>query len=109
MAYDGSIKIDTKVDTGGFSTGVDKMKSIATKGVAALTTTFTAVSGAIVAGGTAATHVGSDFEAAMSKVSAISGATGKDLTALTNKAKEMGASTKFSASESASACCCRRS
>ena len=103
MAYDGSIKIDTKVDTGGFSTGVDKMKSIATKGVAALTTTFTAVSGAIVAGGTAATHVGSDFEAAMSKVSAISGATGKDLTALTNKAKEMGASTKFSASESASA------
>ena len=103
MAYDGSIKIDTKVDTGGFSTGVDKIKSIATKGVAALTTTFTAVSGAIVAGGTAATHVGSDFEAAMSKVSAISGATGKDLTALTNKAKEMGASTKFSASESASA------
>lgn len=103
MAYDGSIKIDTKVDTGGLATGVDKMKSIATKGVAALTTTFTAVSGAIVAGGTAATHVGSDFEAAMSKVSAISGATGKDLTALTDKAKEMGASTKFSASESASA------
>ena len=103
MAYDGSIKIDTKIDTGGFSTGVDKMKSIATKGVAALTTTFTAVSGAIVAGGTAATHVGSDFEAAMSKVSAISGATGKDLTALTDKAKEMGASTKFSATESASA------
>lgn len=103
MAYDGSIKIDTKVDTGGFSTGVDKMKSIATKGVAALTTTFTAVSGAIVAGGTAATHVGSDFEAAMSKVSAISGATGKDLTALTDKAKKMGASTKFSATESASA------
>lgn len=103
MAYDGSIKIDTKVDTSGLATGVDKMKSIATKGVAALTTTFTAVSGAIVAGGTAATHVGSDFEAAMSKVSAISGATGKDLTALTDKAKEMGASTKFSASESASA------
>lgn len=103
MAYDGSIKIDTKVDTGGLAAGVDKMKLIATKGVAALTTTFTAVSGAIVAGGTAATHVGSDFEAAMSKVSAISGATGKDLTALTDKAKEMGASTKFSASESASA------
>ena len=103
MAYDGSIKIDTKVDTGGFETGVDKMKSVASKGVSALTTTFTAVSGAIVAGGSAATSVGSDFEAAMSKVSAISGATGKDLSALTDKAKEMGASTKFSASESASA------
>lgn len=103
MAYDGSIKIDTKVDTGGFVTGVDKMKTIATKGVAALTTTFAAVSGAVIAGGTAATHVGSEFESAMSKVSAISGATGNDLLALTNKAKEMGATTKFSASESASA------
>ena len=103
MAYDGSIKIDTKVDTGGFVTGVDKMKTLATKGVAALTTTFAAVSGAVIAGGTAATHVGSEFESAMSKVSAISGATGNDLLALTNKAKEMGATTKFSASESASA------
>lgn len=50
-----------------------------------------------------ATKVGSDFEAAMSEVSAISGATGNDLSALTEKAKEMGASTKFSASESAEA------
>ena len=39
----------------------------------------------------------------MSKVAAISGATGDDLKALTDKAKEMGATTKFSASESADA------
>ena len=39
----------------------------------------------------------------MSKVSAISGASGKDLQSLTDKAKEMGAKTKFSASESAEA------
>ena len=49
------------------------------------------------------TKVGADFESAMSEVSAISGATGADLDALTQKAKEMGASTKFSASESAEA------
>ena len=49
------------------------------------------------------TKVGADFESAMSEVSAISGATGEDLDALTQKAKEMGASTKFSASESAEA------
>lgn len=103
MAYDGSIKIDTKIDTGGFETGVSKMKSVATKGVAVIGSAFTATTGAIFAGGTAATHVGSEFEAAMSKVSAISGATGKDITALTDKAKEMGATTKFSASESAAA------
>ena len=44
-----------------------------------------------------------DFEAAMSQVQAISGATGSELTKLTNKAKEMGATTKFTATESAEA------
>ena len=47
--------------------------------------------------------VGSTFEASMSKVEAISGATGGDLAKLTDKAKEMGSTTKFSASESAEA------
>lgn len=103
LAYDGSIKIDTKVDTSGFHGGVEKMKSIASKGVSAMTTAFAAVTAGIAAGGTAAATVGSSFEAAMSKVSAISGSTGKDLQALTDKAKEMGAKTKFSASESAEA------
>lgn len=51
--------------------------------------------------GTAAVKVTSDFESAMSKVSAISGATGGDLDALNKKAQEMGAKTKFSATESA--------
>ncbi|MDU4600312.1 MAG: phage tail tape measure protein, partial [Clostridium sporogenes] len=46
---------------------------------------------------------GSNFEEGMSKVSAISGATGEDLKKLTEKAKEMGAKTKFSATESAEA------
>lgn len=53
--------------------------------------------------GTAAVKVTSDFESAMSKVSAISGATGGDLDALNKKAQEMGAKTKFSATESAEA------
>nr|DAO60075.1 MAG TPA: minor tail protein [Caudoviricetes sp.] len=47
--------------------------------------------------------MGADFEAGMSEVQAISGASGKDLAALTAKAKEMGAATKFSATESAEA------
>ena len=44
-----------------------------------------------------------DFEAAMSQVQAISGATANDLNKLTDKAKEMGATTKFTAEESAQA------
>lgn len=44
-----------------------------------------------------------DFDAGMREVSAISGATGKDLDKLSKLAKDMGASTKFSATESAEA------
>ncbi|WP_315451403.1 phage tail tape measure protein [uncultured Selenomonas sp.] len=44
-----------------------------------------------------------DFEAQMKKVQAISGASGADFDALTAKAKEMGAATQFSATESAQA------
>lgn len=53
--------------------------------------------------GTAAVKMTSDFDSSMAKVAAISGATGDDLEQLRDKAKEMGAQTKFSASESADA------
>lgn len=46
---------------------------------------------------------GMDFEAQMSKVQAISGANAEEMQLLTDKAKEMGAKTKFSATESAQA------
>lgn len=52
---------------------------------------------------TAAAKTAMDFDAKMSQVQAISGATGGDLEKLRDKAKEMGAKTKFSASESADA------
>lgn len=48
-------------------------------------------------------EVGSSFEAGISEVEAISGATGSELEKLKNKAKELGSSTKFSATEAASA------
>ena len=44
-----------------------------------------------------------DFDSQMSKVSAISGATGEDFQALRDKAREMGADTKYSATEAAEA------
>ena len=52
---------------------------------------------------TAAVKTGMDFDAAMSKVQAISGASGEDFDKLRDKAREMGAQTKFSASEAADA------
>ena len=48
-------------------------------------------------------NTGMQFEQGMANVSAISGATGGELEALSAKAKEMGANTKFSAIEAADA------
>lgn len=101
MAYDGSIKIDTKIDTAGFSGGIEKLKSIAKTGCAAVATSLTAVTAGIVAAATASVQVGSEFEAAMSRVSAISGATGQDLEKLKDQAIQLGADTAFSAKEAA--------
>jgi TP901 family phage tail tape measure protein len=48
-------------------------------------------------------EVGMKFDTGMSKVKAISGATGAEFSQLRDKAKEMGATTKFTATESAEA------
>lgn len=53
----------------------------------------------VVGAGAAIVKMSSTFESAMSKVQAISGATGDDLVALNKKAQELGATTVFSASE----------
>ena len=58
---------------------------------------------AITGVGAAAVKTAADFDEGMSKVAAISGATGDDLDALRSKAREMGSKTKFSATEAASA------
>lgn len=57
----------------------------------------------IIGLGTAAVKTAADFDTSMSKVAAVSGASGSDFDALRNKAREMGAQTKFSASEAADA------
>lgn len=56
----------------------------------------------VLAIGTAAVTTGNDFEAQMSRVQAIAGATKDELKQLTDQAIDLGASTSFSASEVAS-------
>lgn len=96
-----SEKIDsvmTKVESmgSGLQAAGDKISHMGTK----LTVGVTAP---IVGIGAAAIKTASDFESTMSQVAAISGATGSDFTKLENLAKEMGETTKFSASEAAEA------
>ena len=61
------------------------------------------ITGAVVGMGAAAVKTTADFDAEMSTVQSISGATGDDFDALRDKALEMGSTTAFSASEAASA------
>ena len=61
------------------------------------------VTAGVTALGTIAVKTGADFDSAMSKVAAVSGATGSEMDALREKAREMGSKTKFSASEAAEA------
>ena len=61
------------------------------------------VTGVVTGLGTAAVKTAADFDSAMSRVAAVSGATGSDFDSLRDKAREMGAKTKFSATEAADA------
>lgn len=90
MASDGSLIFDTKVDTGGIEDALKK---------ASVAAAVAAAGGALVD----AAQAGMEFEASMSKVEAVSGATGRQLESLTDLAREYGASTVFSSSECADA------
>lgn len=111
---DGEVVIDTSLNTGGFEKGISALGGIASKGLTASTVAISAISAALSTCAGYAIKVGSDFEAGMSNVEAISSASAQSvttasgemvdgLTALTEKAKEMGATTKFSATESSQA------
>lgn len=80
-----------------------KLKSGISGGVKAAAGALTASTGAVVSFGKSAVEAGMTFDTSMSQVAAISGATGIEFEQLREKAKEMGASTVFSASEAADA------
>lgn len=72
----------------------DGMKSTGKKMTAGITVPVVGMIGAIA-------KIGSEFEASMSKVAAVSGATGEEFEQLEERARELGSSTSFSATEAA--------
>lgn len=113
----GYLELDTSGFQRGFKSALQDLRAFndnsatATTKLGALGSTFQSVGSAmtknltvpIAGAGAAVAGVAAKFESAMSEVAAISGASGDELQALTDKAQEMGATTKFSASESAAA------
>lgn len=98
---DGKIVIETDLDASGIESGLKKLGSITTKGLKIATTAITGTATALGGISTAAVKIGSDFEAQMSRVKAISGATGEEFEKLKKQAIQLGADTAFSASEAA--------
>lgn len=103
MANDGSVEIKIVGDDSDLKKKLSSVGSAAQSSAKIATAAIAGIGAAFVGVGAYAVKVGSEFEAAMSKVQAISGATSADMEQLTAKAKEMGATTKFSATESAEA------
>lgn len=87
--------------TGNYTAG-ESLKSAGDK-VSSAGEKLLPASAAVTALGVAAVKTASDFDSSMSQVAAMSGATGEDFDKLRAKAREMGAKTKFSASEAADA------
>lgn len=111
----GYLDLDTSKFKKGFKSALDDLQTFSDKTTkagdkftalgSAMTTTGSTltkwVTTPLVGIGTAAFAVGNEFESAMSKVQAISGATGEQLEDLTEQAMDLGATTAFSASEAA--------
>lgn len=98
MATDGSLLFDTGVDNSGFEKGLRSLTGLAAKAAAGITAAFTVAASAAV-------KVGSSFTASMSQVSATMGITrmSEEYETLSAAAEEMGAATKFSATQAGDA------
>lgn len=98
---DGKVVIETDLDSSGIEKGLSKLGSITAKGMKAATVAITGTVAALGGVAAAAIKVGSDFESQMSRVKAISGATGEEFEQLKAQAMQLGADTSFSASQAA--------
>lgn len=97
---DYSITGDTKLDTSGFTKGVSSMTVAAGNLISDLTKTATTKLAGLAK---SSVSVGMNFDASMSQVAATMGTTVDQIDNLTKVAKEMGSSTKFTATQAADA------
>ena len=98
---DGKVVIETGLDSSGIEQGLKKLGGITKKGLKVAATAVAGTSAALTGVATVAIKTGSDFEAQMSRVKAISGATEQEFAKLKEQAIELGADTAFSSGQAA--------
>ena len=91
---------DTRLDTSGFTKGISSMTVAAGNLISGLVSTATSKMAGLAK---SSVSVGMSFEASMSQVAATMGKSTEEIESLTKVAKEMGSSTKFSATQAADA------
>lgn len=102
MAYDGSLKFDTRVDSSGFKSGIEKLGSIAKAGLKVTASAIGAVSGAFGAAVLSGVKYNSQMEQYITSFGTMLGSA-EEATKLVNNLKEMGAKTPFETSDLAKA------
>lgn len=102
MAYDGSLKFDTRVDSSGFKSGIEKLGSIAKAGLKVTAAAIGAVSGAFGAAVLSGVKYNSQMEQYITSFGTMLGSA-EEATKLVNNLKEMGAKTPFETSDLAKA------
>lgn len=98
---DGKVVIETDLDSSGIEKGLSKIGGLAVKGLSVATGAIAGTATALGGVSIAAIKAGSDFESQMSRVQAISGATGSEFSKLKEQAIQLGADTAFSSSQAA--------
>jgi hypothetical protein len=111
MANAGEIRARLTLENAAFKRGMqearDEMSKSAKKSddfkrsIDAIQKASLAVGAAVAAGIGTSVKIAANFEQAMARVKAVSGATDEQLAQLENTARELGATTQFSASEAA--------
>jgi TP901 family phage tail tape measure protein len=108
------LELDSSKFTAGLKTAQESLKNVSSEttsfsqkmtsmgsGLKQVGSTLSLVSVPLIGVGAAAVKTAANFEAGMSEVKAITGATGSEFEALEKQAKELGRTTKFSATEAA--------
>ena len=103
MSYDGTLKFDTKIDTTSFNNGVRSLGSVLATGLGLGVKALGAATAGLGALGAASYKAGSSYEAGMSEVEAISGATADEMERLNEVGLDVAKTSKFTASQVAEA------
>lgn len=99
LSTDGSLNFDTRIETSGFKSGVEKLTKMGTSVVSAVGKSVTAVSAGLLTLGTAAAKVGTAYADSLNKVNTIADTSVKSIAEISASVKQLSIDTGANAAE----------